>query len=100
MNANYHITEKGDKIFASWRAWAANVRDGVAPHQAATPEMKDVATMLCAGLDAYAAVRRMKSRPGGLNPKLDMDVRLTVQKLIDRLKKTGVALPNQQSIAS
>jgi len=90
----------GDKLFALWRVVAAKVRDGQKPYHYATPDMKSVATMLCAGLDAYEAVRRMKSRPGGLNPKLDMDVRLSVQKLIDRLKRTGVASPTQESIAT
>jgi hypothetical protein len=52
-----------DTAFFRWRCWAADVRDGRAPHQGAGPEAARRAALLAQLLDAWAPLAERASRP-------------------------------------
>jgi hypothetical protein len=93
MNAQLEMTTlEEDKHYAKWRSWASDVRDSRPPYHKAPAEAKETARTLCAVLDAWETVRKAARRPH--SPKTtDSEMKLTVQRLIDRLKKIGVPLP-------
>jgi hypothetical protein len=52
-----------EAAFFRWRCWAADVRDGRPPHQAAGPEAARRAALLAHLLDAWAPLALRASRP-------------------------------------